>query len=70
MDDSQLIEQKREQYLQEIARRVPTQNHHDKFMVEVYQRLLEDIDWFIRFDSSQVTTAPTPTGCLNTTHQK
>jgi len=31
----------RERFFLEIARRSPPKNHHDVFMIEVYQRLLE-----------------------------
>ena len=52
------VEQKREHYLKEIARRTPPRNQHDEFMREVYQRLLDDIEWFLRFSGSRITEVP------------
>jgi len=45
MDNLRAIEQKRNDCLQEIARRTPPRNHHEVVMIEAYQRLLGDIDF-------------------------
>jgi len=58
MDGSWTIEKKREHYLQEIACRTPPGSQHEKFVLEVYQRLLDDIEWFLQFGGSQMTEVP------------
>ena len=58
MDCLWTIDQIRESYLQEIARKTPPRNNHDEFMLEVYQRLLDDIEWFLQFGGSHVTEVP------------
>lgn len=58
MDSSRTIEQKRDIYLQEIARRTPPQSHHEEFLRNVYQGLLDDVEWFLIFGGSPRTEVP------------
>ncbi len=58
MDGKQTIEQKREHYLQEVARRTPPRNHHEVVMLEAYQRLLRDIDYISRLEVVCVDKSP------------
>lgn len=58
MDRTRTIEQKRDLYLQEIARRTPPQSHHDAFLRHVYQGLLNDVEWFLMFGGSLWTEVP------------
>lgn len=58
MDSSRTIDQKRDIYLQEIARRTPPQSHHEAFLLNVYQGLLNDVEWFLMFGGSPWTEVP------------
>ncbi len=58
IDDTWTIERKREHYLQEIARRTPPRDHHDTFMRDVYQRLLDDVEWLLMFGGSPRVEVP------------
>ena len=52
------IKKKREHYIQEIGRRTPPRNHNDEFMLDVCQRRLDDIEWFLWFSGSWITEVP------------
>jgi CRP-like cAMP-binding protein len=56
--NSRTIEEKREHYLQEIARRTPPKNNHDEYMLNVYTRLLDEIEWFLMFGGSPRIEVP------------
>jgi hypothetical protein len=56
--DPRTIKQKRDHYLQEIARRASPCNHQDEFKRDVYQGLLDSIDWVLMFGGSLMTTVP------------
>lgn len=58
MDSSQTIEQKRNHYSQEIARRTPPQSRHDEYMCNMYQGLLDNIEWFLMFGGSPRVEVP------------
>jgi len=58
MDALSNIEQKKAHYLLEIASRTPPKDSHDEFMLGVYQRLLDDIEWFLRLGGSRQTEVP------------
>ena len=45
MDYLRAIEKTRDYCLQEIIRRTPPRNRQDVYIVEVYERLIDDIDF-------------------------
>ena len=45
MDYLRAIEKTRDYCLQEITRRTPPRNRQDVYIVEVYERLIDDIDF-------------------------
>ncbi len=64
MGNLRAIKEKRDDCLQEIARRTPPRNHHEVIMIEAYQRLLDDIDFSLQL-TEMSATEPNPSAIRN-----
>jgi len=58
VDSLQTIEQKMTHYQQEMTRRTPPQTSQDEYMRNVYQGLLQEIEWFLMNGGSPRAEVP------------
>jgi uncharacterized membrane protein len=58
VDSLQTIEQKRDHYHQEMTRRTPPRSRQDEYMRNVYEGLLQEIEWYLIIGGSPRAEVP------------